>query len=425
MHLTVDFWIERSRGLDEVLADEKRIAELRRDALKNDERLVDLAAFPDELPASAVSDRIRAISTPPSETLFYPDGNEISDDDYSRYAKNLNLDELSDPVSIRFGMVLRRAAMRTWPTLDTAIRTTETQDLDRFQENGLFPADTLAILHESRDGQWYFAQSYNYAAWVRKDMVVIGDREGIFRFRDASDFIIVAGNKVTTNYNPEEPALSELQLDMGVRLPLLRDDAIKGHIGGQHPQSSHAVSLPVRGDGDRLAFRTALIARNQDVSIGYMPYTRRNILHQAFKFLGERYGWGHAYNARDCSGLVMEVFKTFGIPLPRNAGQQRDSEIGHNRRISPDCSASQKLAMLAEADVGDLLYSPGHVMLYLGEVDGEPWAIHSLFGAGWIDEDGAFQEGVLNGVTATPIRQVYASASATYFDELQSIKQIR
>jgi len=51
--------------------------------------------------------------------------------------------------------------------------------------------------------------------------------------------------------------------------------------------------------------------------------------------------------------------------------------------------------------------------------------IHSLFGAGWAEEDGSFQEGVLNGVSVTPLRQIYMSPEATYFDQLYSIKRIR
>tara|TARA_R110002096_G_scaffold119123_5_gene258070 strand:- start:3154 stop:3708 length:555 start_codon:yes stop_codon:yes gene_type:complete len=183
--------------------------------------------------------------------------------------------------------------------------------------------------------------------------------------------------------------------------------------------------LPVCGDSGELQFRSALIGRNQDVRVGYMPFTRRNILHQSFKFLGERYGWGHSYNARDCSGLVMEVYKTFGILLPRNSLQQRNSPIGRNLNFSADDSDAKKLELLDRCDVGDLLYSPGHVMLYLGKVDGEPYVIHSLFGAGWTDDDGSFQEGVLNGVSVTPLRKIYVSPDATYFDQLTSVKQIR
>lgn len=425
MHLTVDFWIDRTARVDELLADEKDVARIVSEAFSNDPNMVDLAGYPESMSGPEVASLIRAISKPYGQALFYRDGGKVAAADYDRYTQNLNLAELPDSVQVRFGMVVRRADMRAWPTKDIVFKTQETVDLDRFQENGLFPADAVAVLHESADGQWYFVQSYNYAAWVLQDRIVIGDREPILQYRDASRFLIVAGGKVTTNFNPKTEAISELQLEMGVRLPLLDPDSVESNVDGQNPQSSHPVLLPVRDERGNLAFRTALIARSQDVCIGYMPYTRRNILHQSYKFLGERYGWGHSYNARDCSGLVMEVYKTFGILLPRNSAQQYSSPIGNNRFFQASDSVEEKLEKLAACDVGDLLYCPGHVMLYLGHVDGEPYVIHSLFGAGWTGDDGSFKEGVLNGVAVTPLRQIYMSRDATYFDLLYSIKQIR
>lgn len=424
MYLDVDFWIERTGEIDEVLADESRISRLVRDAFRDDPALVDLANYPETLPGQELEALIQSISKPFADDLYYRDGRTVGAADYARYDNNLNIGALTGSIAVRFGLILQRADMRTWPTGDVVVKT-DTLDLDRFQENGLFPADVVAVLHESADGLWCFVQSYNYAAWVLKARIVTGDRERILKYRDADEFLVVAGSKVTTNFNPKVAAISELQLDMGVRLPLLRAEEVERHVDGQHPRSSYAVSLPVRGEDGELQFRTALIARNQDVCIGYMLFTRRNLLHQSFKFLGERYGWGHSYNARDCSGLVMEVYKTFGILLPRNTEQQEESRIGNNIRISPDDSAEKKLEVLEHADVGDLLYSPGHVMLYLGEADGESYVIHSLFGAGWTDDDGSFQEGVMNGVSVTPLRQIYVSADATYFDQLTSIKQIR
>lgn len=425
MYLTPDFWIDRTARADEVLADEGRTARIVRHAFRDDPNLVDLASYPEHLPPSAVADLIRSISKPYDEDLYYPDGNIVLAEDYARYARNLNIHCLADPVTVRFGMILRRADMRTWPTADAAIQTPEMLDLDRFQENALFPADVVAILHESADGQWCFVQSYNYAAWVSKEKVVTGKRRDILGFHDDETFLVVAGSNVRINFNPKASSISELQLDMGVRLPLLRTQDVGRDIDGQDPRSSHVVRLPVRGKDGELAFRSALIARSQDVSIGHMPYTRRNILHQSFKFLGERYGWGHSYNARDCSGLVTDVYKTFGILLPRNTIQQEQSPVGASIRFSGSDGARQKLEALEDADAGDLLFSPGHVMMYIGNVDGEAWVIHSLFGAGWTGDDGRFEEGALNGVSVTPLRDIYASADATYFDQLQSIKRIR
>ncbi|MEE8429030.1 MAG: NlpC/P60 family protein, partial [Gammaproteobacteria bacterium] len=142
-------------------------------------------------------------------------------------------------------------------------------------------------------------------------------------------------------------------------------------------------------------------------------------------FLGERYGWGHSYNARDCTGLVSEVYKTVGIFLPRNSGQQGHSPIGDNIHFSSEATAEEKLQAIASADVGDLFYSTGHVMMYLGTVDGQPYVIHDLSGFSWAGADGEVQEAALNGVSVTPLVPLHSSRDTTYFEEIYAIKQVR
>jgi cell wall-associated NlpC family hydrolase len=425
MRLSVNYWIERSGDPDELLADSARIAAFVNNAYAIDPHMVDLRSYPATLPGSEVTDKIQKISKPYPAPLYYREGGTVEQSDYDRYTRRLALEQIADEVEVRFGMVLQRANMRAWPTVDAVFKSAETIDLDRFQENGLFPADVVAVLHESLDGEWYFVQSYNYAAWVRQQSVVIGDRDTILDYASAEPFLVIAGNRASTNFNPHTPEISELQLDMGVRLKLVQAEDAEPSIDGQNTQASYIVSMPIRDAGGELDFRNVLIARSQDVHVGYMPYTRRNLLHQAFKFLGERYGWGHSYNARDCTGLVQEVFKTFGFLLPRNSSQQAQSEVGENQRFAADLPDEDKLATLARAEVGDLLYSPGHVMLYLGMVDGEPFVIHDLSGSGWTDDDGVFQQGTLNGVSVTSLRQVHTTPEQTYFEQLYAIKRLR
>lgn len=425
MHLSADYWVNRTDACEKVLMDQDEIDAFNTFAFANDRNLVDLASYAEQLSGEEIAGIIRSISKPYDKDLFYRDGGKLTDADYTRYTVDLNLDDLSDVVPIRFGMVLQRADMRTWPTEDVVFKSQETFDLDRFQENGLFPANAVAILHESKDGLWYFVQSFNYAAWVRKDKIVIGSRPKIVAYKNAARFLVATGSKVTTNFNPHAPAISELQLDMGVRLSLADPDTLSDDVDGQSPTASYAVQLPVSNESGELEFRTALIARSQDVHQGHVPYTRRNIIQQAFKFLGERYGWGHSYNARDCTGLVSEVYKTVGIFLPRNSAQQGNSPIGENIRFSADDTAEEKLQALASADVGDLIYSTGHVMLYLGTVDNQPYVIHDSSGSGSTDEDGDFHEGVLNGVSVTPLSPMHMSQERTYLEKMYSIKKIR
>lgn len=426
MHLSVDFWIDRTNDPDELLSDEAAIAACARNAFDTDPHLVDLARYPQSLTKTEVVELIRGVSKPYAGDLWYRDSDEpVTEDDYDRYTASLDLVRLPDTIAVRFGMIVERTAMRTWPNDEVVYKSRETIDLDRFQENGLFPSDAVAVLHESADGKWVFAQSYNYAAWVRKDKIAIGDRAEVLAYRQADPFLIIAGNRAHTNFTPETPAVSEVRLEMGARLPLIDPEDVDHNVDGQHPAASYIVRLPTRTEKGKLEFRHALIARNQDVHLGYMPYTRRNLLHQAFKFLGERYGWGHSYNARDCTGLVLEVFKTFGFAMPRNSMQQGFSDIGENVRFPIDAPAEEKLAALAGADVGDLLYSTGHVMLYLGCVDDEHYVIHDLTGSGWIDDKGNFRKGAINSVSVTPLRKIHASPEATYFDQLYAIKRLR
>ena len=122
---------------------------------------------------------------------------------------------------------------------------------------------------------------------------------------------------------------------------------------------------------------------------------------------------------------MAEVYKTFGIHLPRNSAQQGNSPIGESVQFTAETSEEEKLNAVVSADVGDLLYSTGHVMLYLGTVDDMPYGIHDLSGFGWAGEDGQVQEAVLNGVAVTPLMPLLSSRDTTYFEEIYAIKKIR
>ena len=149
MHLSVDFWINRADDPDALLSDAAAIAACARNAFDTDPHLVDLARYPLALSKNDVTALIRGVSKPYPEMLWYRDSEEqVTDDDYDRYTASLDLTRLPDTIDARFGMVVERTAMRTWPTDDVVYKSRETIDLDRFQENGLFPSDAIVVLHD-------------------------------------------------------------------------------------------------------------------------------------------------------------------------------------------------------------------------------------------------------------------------------------
>jgi len=423
--LSPDYWLGRLHDAGSLLMDKEAIAGFNRKLFAGDPNMTDLAQYPAQMPGAAVRLMIEALSKPASAGLYNRDGAVLDEAGYRQYAANLGLDSIPGHVDVQFALAVRRSAMRTWPTEMSWYKSGEDTNLDRFQESALFPGDAVAVLHTSADGEWSFVQSYNYAAWVRSEDLATGERATVEKYRAATPFLVITGSKVFTNYNPEVPALSELQLDMGVRLPLADRAEVGNDLYGQNPFFSHAVLLPIRNAEGRLEIKPALIARSSDVSPGYLPYTRENVVRQAFKFLGERYGWGHSRNARDCTGFVMEVYKTFGFRMPRNTGQQGNGEYGVNTRFGTDAGREEKLRALERMDTGDLVYVPGHVLMHIGDVDGEPWVIHDVSVFRYIDANGQYYEGTLNGVSVTPLLPLWGSRESPYVDQVYDIKQIR
>lgn len=419
MHLSAEYWISASGKPDEVLLGPVEIQSLARGAFDADPCLVDLASLPGTLKREEVVALIRSISKPDPDGLRFRDGGQVTANHFDAYRANCDLDGVPGSVDLQFGMIVGRTDMRTWPTADVVYRSPETIELDRFQENGLFPGDPVAVLHISHDGSWCFAQSYNYAAWVPTEKIAIGGREEIIAHGNAEPFLVVTGDRVVPTCNEDSSAHPDIELEMGTRLPLLPggDDA--------HVKTGRAVKLPTRNEAGTLRFYEGRLHPDDDVHVGYLPFTRRNIIQQVFKFLGEPYGWGHSFNARDCTGLVLEVHKTFGLVLPRNSGQQGHSPIGKNHCFSPGAGSEEKLRVLEGADVGDLLYSPGHVMLYLGRLDGEHYVIHDVSRSGMVDENGRRHGEVFRGVSVTPLIGVHSSTGENYFEELYAIKRFR
>ncbi|HEX5793867.1 MAG TPA: NlpC/P60 family protein, partial [Rheinheimera sp.] len=277
----------------------------------------------------------------------------------------------------------------------------------------------------SRDKQWQLVRSFNYTGWVKAVDIALGSKQDVLGYSSQQPFLVVTGATVRTAFNPHSSAVSELQLDMGIRLPLLSAADTGFNVHGQNPAASYIVRLPVRNADGRLVFTPALIPRSADVQQGYLPFTANNIIRQAFKFLGERYGWGHDYNGRDCTGFISEIFRSFGFLMPRNSVQQGKGAYGRNVRFSADTNKADKLQAVQQAQPGDLFYFPGHVSLYLGMLAQQPFMIHDVNTLIYPKPDGELYRGTLNGVVVTPLLPLNANAEQSYLDALYAIKSLR
>ena len=422
--LDADFWIRRAPNATRTVLDVRTIAEQNARLLKLDPSARDMEALPPTLSAQQVRSWIAALSTAPEQDMFDISGRKLERVDFDALIDNVALEQVPATQHTRYGLVVRRADLRTFPSMLSGFTSAESQNVDRFQETALFPGTPVAMVHESRDGNWWFVVSSLYTAWVEKRFIAEGGADQVFGYVRKSPYLVVTGATAKTVFTPTRPSVSELQLDMGVRVPVLADWPPSQAVNGQHPYTAHVIELPERAADGSLAFTPALLPRTADTTDDYLPLTRANLLDQGFKFLGERYGWGHSNNARDCSGFVSEVYRSFGVQLPRNTRDQAVSPALNRITFTEADDHERRMTVLRDLQVGDLIYIPGHVMMVIGFDQGMPYVIHDTTGISYLDEKGDIRRVVLNGVSVTPITPLLIDRKPMV-DRITSILRVR
>lgn len=278
------------------------------------------------------------------------------------------LEAIPATVTVQWAYVVRPCDQRLLPTAEPFYKSSTDTAIDRLQNSALDTATPVVVLHESTDHAWFYIVSPYSDGWVDAKCVAPCPLEQMERYEAWNGFVVATGAK-TDLY--ADPLLREYlsPVHMGVRLPLLEaldDDVVQ-------------VLIPTRSGDGRCVFDAAYASCSQ-VHRGYLPYTPRAAITQAFRLLNTPYGWGGMYGEQDCSRFIQEVFATFGILMPRNSSQQGKvgSPVASFDRLPEPGPRRETLVASATGGITTLQF-PGHIMLYLGDIDGVPYAIHDLF----------------------------------------------
>ncbi|WP_233278202.1 SH3 domain-containing protein [Myxococcus stipitatus] len=422
--LSPEFWIRRAPSPDEVLLDATQVTEKRMRAFGPEGGLVDLKRIPATLTRAQVVRWLQDAQQSPIQAVIDEQGRPVTEAMLEELRQNAATAHVPEASTARHGLSVRRTPLRTLPSHRRFFAGDSLRDFESLQAGILFPGEPVVIAHHSVDQQWLFVLTTQGPAWVQRDDVAEGTADAVFSYVAKAPGRVVTGDQVRTVATPEAPRVSELELDMGVALP--RADVSPGEpVNGASSYASWPVLLPVREQDGTLAFQSALLRRTTDTAPGYLPLTRANILRQAFKFLGERYGWGHQFNARDCSGLTSEVYRSMGLFLPPNSGQQGKSTALTHRLFTAKDSHAERLRALEQAQVGDLIVVPGHVLMLIGHVDGKPYVIQDVPFA--VFKDPATQQlrkTKLNQVSVTPLLPLHADDTTLYVDAMTSLVHV-
>jgi len=308
--------------------------------------------------------------------LYRRDGRRADRMFYREIEKTMGLEQIPETIRVGYGLIMHNADERIIPTEQGLYADPGDFGFDELQNSGLDLGAAVAVLHMSTDGQWAYVISDTDAGWVKSDSMVLSSAEEIRRQKDSNVPKVIVTARRADLFLDE--ALTEYYdfARMGTRLAPGRGETA----------NAYEVTLPSRAANGEYAPLRGYV-RKKDASPGYLAYTPRNIIDQAFRLLSAPYGWGDKGGEQDCSRFIQEVFATAGILMPRNSGHQ--AKVGHIvGEYAAGGPVDEKMLALKKEGIGGvtILQLPGHIMLYLGEMNGAPYVIHSVWGyrePGW------------------------------------------
>lgn len=352
-----EYWIDKTASKNVLLMNESEINHFNNENFSREDFLRDIKIHESIIAGSDLNELISSFSQKPEGTRYDSNGKIMNQEYFNKLHSNLNLESIEESNSIRYGVIVNRTLMRKFPTNEPAYKKQEDIEFDSFAETAIYPWEPVVVYSESKDGLWYLCSMYNYMGWVYGDDLAIGEKDDIFGKIDNEEFLMVVDRQIS---------IEDVLFDMGTKIPL-KDES----------KDRYNLLLPQKDDMGRLKFEESEVKKSDSFHRGYLAYTKENIIKQGFKFINEPYGWGGMNNSRDCSALIMDIHRTFGIKLPRNASQQESKSIGKNYSMD-------SIENLPPASV---LYMPGHTMLYLGK-DDEHYMLHQYQGHYEITGDG-------------------------------------
>ncbi|AIS53396.1 cell wall-associated hydrolase [Thermoanaerobacter kivui] len=383
--LSPEYWIRKIDNADKVIMTPQEIENFNRKIINKVGMVCDIETYKESLKKDELIKLTKSYEIP-KKPMYNRYGNLIEEDFYDDVIENTNLEKIEDVNPVKYGIAIRNTSIRSFPTEEAVFDKQGDIEFDRFQETGCQAFEPLVILHKSKDKKWYFVQMYNYSGWIKaEDIAVAKNKKELFDYINSLSFLLVTGNYIKTQSNPFDKNVSKLEFTMGTKI-YLEEGNVLHQVGNQSVIGHYLIKLPIRNEERNLEFRYALISKKEDVNVGYLPYTRENILKQAFKLVGDRYGWGDSFEGRDCSSYVMYVFKTFGIRLPRNADEQEMS-AGKSYKFTEGMSIEERIKVFDNVKPGALVYMPGHTMIYIGKEKDISYIIHDFHGYGEKRED--------------------------------------
>lgn len=268
-------------------------------------------------------------------------------------------------------ITLRATDLRGLPTRQPAFYDFslpgEGYPFDYLQYSAIAAATPVRIRQRSADGCWLLVETDAMFGWLPStDVAVIGAQ--VEKQVRSSDWCVMIKDHVPLT-GPHGAVLAIAGL---------------GSIWAQAEPGK--VWAAVRGDDGR-ARLCAVSFPAAAAGTFPLPLTPATMAETGNRLLGDPYDWGGQIGARDCSSTLRDLFACFGIYLPRNSEAQARAGQALDLRSVATGERSREILKWARPWL-TLAYMPGHIMLYVGEFEGQPVFLHTLWGLKTADRGG-------------------------------------
>ncbi len=389
-------WLDKQNG-DVIIMDSQEINAMNK--LMLSDKMPDLQSYPVYISGEKIKNLIQEYEF---DSDLYVNGKQLTSGKIAALTADCNLAAVAEETKVKYGIVAQRTNLRSLPTGLKAFSEPGDNEFDVWQETAVDPAEPVIILHFSKGKEYVYIQMRNYRGWLPAKAVALADRDTWLKYVFPGKFAIVTGKLLRLNENNAKWAFQ-----MGSRIPT----------------EGKRLLLPARDANGNLKIVKSSVSYGDVLHDGYLPYTTNNLIKQAFRFLGNPYGWGGLQESVDCSSFLADVYRTVGVELPRNADEQEEAYTGTAMDFSA-YGGNEKLNLVNNLPIGSALFMPNHVMLYLGSKKDRPYIIHALGSYGARTESGEYQRVPIMKVIVSDL-SLKTSRGNSFLEELSSAQSYR
>ena len=257
--------------------------------------------------------------------------------------------------------------LRSFPTHKPIFRDPsragEGYPFDYLQNSGVNANEPLFVSHLSKDGDWAYVFTSYATGWVPLRKISYIKDEIASKWIDARQVELIEDSYPIEDTDGD----FVLKSRAGMRLPLISIE------------KTHYVALAITAGKKQSPIYTEVRIPFTVGREGYMKFNVDNLKHMTDLMLQSKYGWGGLNEERDCSSMLRDMYAPFGIWLPRNSSEQ--SKVGRVISLEFLTPEQKKEKIISEAiPFETLLYKKGHILLYLGQYNGEISVLHNAWG---------------------------------------------